>query len=229
MAEIDTVALSREHSDIRREQAEQTSNIRREAGVNTNEIVREGLKESFNIRGDVKDSRYDVASRMAGHTTELSKQVDAIDDTLTAHLFTIARESADNRAQILALGFQVRDGFVTSAKDSEINALKTQIETAKQTTYLSDKIDGQAEKTRELINELKNSDLNRMLIERTNEIVEHRHEGRHWRGHYDNAQYAGLVSQINALNSSFQDSKQSMVNFGSMLGTSQAASNNSVR
>lgn len=218
MAEIDTVTMNNTLSDVRREGAE-----------HTNEIVREGLKESFNIRGDVKDTRFDVASRINESNSDLSKQVDAIDDTLTAHLFTIARESADNRAQILALGFQVRDGFTTAAKDSEINALKTQIETAKQTTYLSDKIDGQAEKTRELMNDLKNADLNRMLIERTNEIVEHRHEGRHWRGHFDNAQYAGLVSQINALQSSFQDTKQGMYNFGYMSNSGQAATSNSVR
>ena len=218
MAEIDTVTMNNTLSDIRREGAE-----------HTNEIVREGLKESFNVRGDVKDSRFDVASRINSSTNELSQQVDAIDDTLTAHLFTLARESADNRAQITALGYQVRDGFVASAKDAEINALKTQIETAKQTTYLSDKIDGQADRTRDLINELKNADLNRMLIERNNEIVEHRHEGRHWRGHFDNAQYAGLVSQINALQSSFQDTKQGMYNFGTMAGVGQTSNNNQVR
>lgn len=207
MAEIDTLTLSRDLSDIRREGVE-----------HTNEIVKESLKGAYSTNNSVEVARAD-----------LSKQVDAIDDTLTDKFFTVARDTMDLRAQVTGVGYQVRDGFVAIAKDAEINALKTQIEMAKQSTYISDKIDADGEKTRHLINELKNADLNRMLIERNNEIMEHRHDGRHWRGQFDNAQYAGLVSQINALNSSFQDSKQSMVNFGSMLGTSQAATNNSVR
>jgi len=218
----DIAALSMGHSDIRRESA-----------ANTNEIIKEGLKESFNIRGDVKDSRFDTASRINEATNSLSQQVDAIDDTLTAQLFTISRESADNRAQITALGFQVRDGFVAATKDAEINALKTQIEVAKQTTYLSDKIDGQAEKTRELINDHKYNDLNRSLVERNAELVEERHAHHHWRHHADHnqwqGQWASLNSQLQAFQSQLQETRQGMVNFGTMAGVGQSSTSNNVR
>lgn len=214
----DIAALSLGHSDIRRE-----------AAANTNEIIKEGLKESFNTRGDVKDSRHDVASRINDATNSLSRQVDAIDDTLTAQLFTISRESADNRAQITGLGYQIRDGFVASAKDSEINALKTQIETAKQTTYLSDKIDDQGERTRALINDLQYNDLNRRLVERNAELVEERHAHHHWRHSADMGQWAAVNSQLQALQSQFQETRQGMINFGTMAGVGQSSTSNNVR
>jgi hypothetical protein len=244
MAEIDTTMLTEQHGDIRREAAEHTaaiqlenmkgfdrvnadvlltgSALRHDGSQNTSEIIKEGLKESFNIRGDVKDTRYDVSTRISDTTNQLSNQLDSVEDVMNSQLFTLARESADNRAQILALGFQVRDGNVTLAKDVELNALKTQIETAKQTTYLSDKIDGQAETTRALINDLKYGDLNRALIERNSELVDERHERRHWRHNADVAnvqgQWAAVNSQLQAFASQLQDVKQGTVNFGTMSG-----------
>lgn len=207
MAEVDTTMLAQQHSDIRREAVE-----------HTNEIVRETLKSGYATNNAIETSRSD-----------LSKQVDAIDDTLTDKFFTIARDTQDVRAQVSGLGYQIRDGFVAAAKDAEINALKTQIEMAKQSTYLSDKIDGQADKTRELINELKNADLNRMLVERNAEIVEERHHARHWRGNFDNAQYASLVSQLNAMNSQLSETRQGINNFGTMAGVGLSSTNNNVR
>jgi hypothetical protein len=218
----DLDALKSQHNDIRFEQQAQTS-----------EIIKEGLKESFAARGDVKDTRYDLSTRMAGHTSDLSKQVDAIDDTLTAQLFTISRESADNRAQITALGYQVRDGFVASAKDAEINALKTQMDAAKNTTYLSDKIGREGDETRRLINELKYHDLNRGLVERSAALVEAEAERRHWRHHADSNQWAGqfaaINSQLQAFNSQMQETRQGMVNFGTMAGVGQSSTSNNVR
>lgn len=255
MADVDTQMLSGQHSDIRREQAEQTSNIRREAAehratmtqenmkgfdrVNadvlrgTAETIKEGLKESFNIRGDVKDSRYDVNSRITNATDRVVDRVEDSKDSIVDRLFTIGRESADNRAQITALGYQVRDGFVAASKDMEINALKGQVELAKQTTYLSDKIDGQAEKTRELINDLKYHDLNRGLVERNAALVEAEGDRRYWRHHADQAQFQGqwaaLQSQIQAFASQLQETRQGMVNFGTMAGVGQTSTSNNVR
>ena len=165
-----------------------------------------------------KDARHDLASSVASSTAELSRQVDAIDDTVTAQIIGLARDSADIRAQVLGLTFQVRDGFTSAAKDSEINGLKTQVELAKQSVYLSDKIDGQSERTRELINDQKNADLNRYLIERNSELTELRHEGRYWRGHFDQSQYAGLSNQMQNFQSQLQEARQGTVNFGTMTG-----------
>lgn len=214
----DVAMLAAGHSDIRREAAE-----------HTNEITKEGLKESFAIRGDVKDARYDVASRISSSTAELSQQVDAIDDTLTAQIVGLARDTSDLRAQVTAVGFQVRDGFTAAAKDAEIQALKTQIETAKQTTYLSDKIDNDGEKTRALINSLKEAELNRMLIERNTELIDERYGRRHWRHFADQGQWQALNSQLQAFQSQLQETRQGMVNFGTMAGVGQTSTSNNVR
>ncbi len=238
------MGLYQDHSDIRREAAEHNNeaiketikteaHILQDAGKNTNEIVREGLKESFNIRGDVKDSRYDIASRLATTEQNLSQQVDAIDDTLTDKLFTISRDSIDLRAQVTGLGFQVRDGNVALSKDIELNSLKGMLENQKNTQFLSDKIAADGEKTRNLINDLKYHDLNRGLVERNAELVEAIAERRHWRHHADQNQWAGqfaaLQSQMQNFNSQLSDTRQGMINFGSMFGVGQSSTSNNVK
>lgn len=220
----DIVGLSRDHSDIRRE-----------AEVHTNEIVKEGIKESYNTRGDVKDTRFDLATRIHETGKAISDQADAAYHASTAQMFTLSRESADNRAQILGLSYQVRDGFTAATKDNEINALKTQIEIAKQSTYLSDKIGADGEKTRALVASMRESDLNRMLIERTSELVEERHGRRHY--HHENdfnrsqGQWAAVQNQLQAFGSSLQDTRNGLYNFGTMAGNAgnQTSSSNSVR
>lgn len=214
--------------------------IRRDVAVGTTEVLKEGLKESFNIRGDVKDSRFDIANRIGDSNALLSRQVDAIDDTLTAQLVTISRESADNRAQIMALGYQIRDGHLALSKDTELNSLKVQLDAQKNTTYLSDKIGDDGEKTRALIAELNNNDLNRRLVERSAALVTLESDNRHWGHRYDAARWDGhraefgsqmahLESMMQNVNSQIADTKQSMVNFGNMLGVGQSATSNTVR
>jgi hypothetical protein len=231
MAEVDTLMLSREHSDIRREAAE-----------HTNEIVKEGLKESFHIRGDVKDARYDIGERVGNQGDRITDRLVEHDAKVAARFFDIGRDTQDLRAQVIAQQQQMVAGFMGAAKDAEINALKTQMEVAKQSTYLSDKIDNQSEKTRELINDLKYHDLSRGLVERNTELTCCEQDRRR---HYDNwldgrfnqnqAQFAGqwaqLQSQIQAFQSQLQETRQGMVNFGTMSGNSgqQSSTSNNVR
>ncbi len=87
--------------------------------------------------------------------------------------------------------------------------------------------DGNA--TRALINELKMDQLNRELIERNAALVECRHEGRHYQSQFNNSQYSNLVSQVNALNSQMTETRQGMVNFGTMAGVGQSSTSNNVR
>lgn len=176
------------------------------------------LRTGWESVAATKDARHDITASTSASFVDLSRQVDAIDDTISANLVGLNRDSADIRAQIMGLTFQVRDGFIAAAKDSEINGLKTQVELAKQSVYLSDKIDGQSERTRELINELKNADLNRYLIERTSELVELRGEGRYWHGNYNQSQFAAVHNQMQNLGSQLQEARQGTVNFGTMSG-----------
>ena len=173
-------------------------------------------------------------SRVIDSTNSLSRQVDAIDDTLTAALHTISRDTQDVRAQLTAVGYQVRDGFAAAAKDSEINGLRTQIELAKQSTYLSDKIDAGNQRTTDLINALRDSDQNRLLVERNTELVAALADGRwygdwgRFRGAYDSNVQA-VNSRLNSVDSQFEATRQGMVNFGTMAGVGQSSTSNNVK
>lgn len=213
----DVQTLMDEHSDIRREAVE-----------HTNEIVKEGLKGDYNTQGAIKDARFDINSRISDSTAKLSADVDRNADRLDTRFFDVARDTQDIRAQIISAQQAMVSGFLGVSKDTEIASLKTQVEMQKQSTYLSDKIDADGEKTRALINELKTQDLNRMLIERSAEIVEERSERRHWRGNAEQNQWAALQSQIQAFGSQLSDARNSMVNFGTQLGVGQRATSNNV-
>jgi hypothetical protein len=212
MADVDTYTLAGQHSDIRREAVE-----------HTNEIVKEGLK------GD-----YATQSVINNLERATSNQIDAFEDVTNASFMTVARDTSDLRAQVIALGYQTRDGFAAAAKDSEINALKTQVELAKQTTYLSDKIDAGNQRTTDLISALRDSDQNRMLVERNTELVAALNDGRWWnewgrfRGGWDSNQQF-VSNRLNALDSQLQDTRQGMVNFGTMAGVGQTSTSNNVK
>lgn len=195
MAEVDTMMLANQHSDIRREATE-----------HTNEIVKEGLKGDYNTQGAIKDARFDVNSRLGTLSTSLDDR-----------FFTVARDTADLRAQVV-------QAIDTVKLATELNALKGIVEGQKNTSYLSDKIAEDGDKTRALINDLKTQDLNRMLIERNAEIV----DNRHFRWHADQSQWASLQSQIQAFGSQLGQAQASMVNFGTQTGVGQRATNNNV-
>ena len=99
-------------------------------------------------------------------------------------------------------------------------------ETSKQIAY-------ENEKTRDLINSLKNDELNRMLIERNTDLTNCR--GDYWsaRDGLFNSQFAALSSQVNSqlnsLNSQIAETRQGMVNFGTMAGVGQSSTSNAVR
>lgn len=250
---VDTSTLQGEHADIRREAAEHRATMTQEnmkgfdrvnADVlrGTNEVVKEGLKESFNIRGDVKDARYDIAERVGNQGDRVVDRLTEHDAKVADRFFDIGRDTQDIRAQVISAQQAMVAGFLGVSKDTEIAALKTQMELAKQTTYISDKIDNQAEKTRELLNDLKYHDLNRGLVERNTELVNceqdrRRHYDRWLDGRFDQnqAQFAGqwaqLQSQIQAFQSQLQETRQGMVNFGTMSGQSgqQSSTSNNVR
>jgi hypothetical protein len=127
----------------------------------------------------------------------------------------------------------VKQGQATLAKDVELNALRTQMEVAKQTTYLADKVANENEKTRDLINDLKYHDLNRGLVERNTALVECEADRRHWRYSAEQNQFQGqwaaLQSQIQAFASQLQETRQGMVNFGTMSGVGQTSTSNNVQ
>ena len=193
---------------------DQLSDIRREAAEHTNEIVREGMKGDFSTQKAITDS-----------LAQVSNQVDAFEDVTNAAFMQVVRDTSDLRAQLV-------QAIDTSKMATELNALKTQIEGQKNTTYLSDKIGNDGDKTRALINDLKYNDLNRGLIERNTALVEAVGDGRYWRhrGYLDQGQnqFAQLQTQLQAFGSQLQETRQGMVNFGTMAGVGQTSSQNNV-
>jgi len=193
------------------------------------DIRLEQMKQASDNLDATRDARHAVIADASRNTAELSRQVDAIDDTLTAQLITLARDTQDIRAQVISAQQAMVTGFLGAAKDSEINALKTQVELAKQSTYISDKIDADGEKTRALVNSLKEQELNRILIERNSELVEERFGRRFWHHGANQGQWAALNSQLQAFQSQLQETRQGMVNFGTMAGVGQTSTSNNVR
>lgn len=215
MAEIDTTMLSGQHADIRREAAISAGEIRYDVAQGTNEAVKESIKGDWANSDATRDARYDVADRISSSTAQMDDR-----------FFTVARDTADLRAQVV-------QAIDTVKLATELNALKSIVEGQRNTTYLSDKIGDDGEKTRVLINDLKYHDLNRALVERNSELVEEREGRRHWRYAADQGQFAGqfaaLQSQIQAFQSQLQDTRQGMVNLGTMTGVGQTATPTNIR
>jgi hypothetical protein len=184
----------------------------------TNEIVKEGLKGDYNTQGSIKDARFDINTRVS----DVGKEVDN-------RFFDTGRDLADIRAQIVSQQQATVAGFLGAAKDAEINALKTQVELAKQSTYLSDKIDAGNQRTQDLINKLNDDSLNRQLVERNTELVGALEGGRYWWGRHGDGQFAAISSQLQAFQSQLQETRQGMVNFGTMAGVGQTSTSNNVR
>jgi hypothetical protein len=220
-------------ADTRYASATQASDIRREGAEHTNEIIKEGLKEAFNTRGDVKDTRYDLGTRISNSTDRVVDRVEDTKDTLDDRFFTVGRDLAD-----------LKQGHATLSKDIELQALKSQLEAQKNTQFLSDKISLDGEKTRALINDHKYHDLNRALVERQSQLVaceqdKHHHRDRwfderlgSWQNQFG-AQFASMQSQLQSMNQNFNsqlsEARQGMVNFGTMAGVGQTSTNNNVR
>jgi hypothetical protein len=229
--------------DIRRETALGFGDTRYNIASNAGDIRREVANEACRTNGAVKDARHDVLAGVDASKDFLASQADSNADrvvdrvselrgTMSDRFFDVGRDTQDIRAQVISAQQQVQAGFLGASKDAEINALKTQIEMAKQTTYLSDKIDADGEKTRGLLNDLKYHDLNRGLVERHASLVECEADRNHWRHRADQSQYQGqwaaLQNQIQAFGSQLSSATQGMVNFGTMAGVGQTSSQNNV-
>lgn len=160
------------------------------------------------VIGSIKDARHDTISATEDVADRLQGDIVNSQRDMLDRFFQVGRDTADLRAQVTSLSVYVKDAATISA----------------QATQLAVAADG--EKTRSLINDLKYQDLNRALIERNAELVEERHHGRRWFDNYNQAQWAALNSQVQALNSQFADARQGMVNFGTMAGVGQTSSQN---
>jgi hypothetical protein len=221
----------------------QHCNIRTEAAEHTNEIVKEGVKGDYNTLSALKDTNFNLTSRIEDSADRVDDKVEHAKDTLVSQLFAVSRDTQDLRAQVNQVLSEVRLVGSNTAKDTEISVLKNTIENQKNTQYLAERIATEGSVTRQLMNEMKYNDLNRELIERNTDLRSCRERFDHRYDHdrcndrcndrFDNTQFASqmasLQAQVQAIGSQTSDTRQSLVNLGTMVGSSQASSTNNVR
>jgi len=212
---LDTSTLQRDHADIRKEGVENTAAVRLAV-----------LQESRDGISATKDARHDVI-------TETDRQGDRITDQSTAY-FIAGQQNANESARDLASLKTLTDAntarmsvemALSIEKVGAANALQAEkiasaVALGQATLARDIWMDG--DKTRSLINDLKYHDLNRALVERNTELVDERHNRRHYSRVADQNQFQGqwaaLQSQIQAFQSQLQTATQGTVNFGTMSG-----------
>lgn len=215
-----------DHADIRREQAighgeirydiaASAASTRTELAAGQGEIGTQINGVADVINSDIKDTGWKVNEKVGYEADRLSKEQTDFFISGQQRSYDTAVELAKLSATQVAGFSDIADRIATSA---EINALKTQ---------LTVKEDG--ELTRGLINNLKNDELNRLLIERNTDVNHFRHGYWDALGTASNAQFASVASQLNAFQSQLQETRQGMVNFGTMAGVGQSSANNAVR
>lgn len=193
------------------------------------DIRLEQMKQASDMLDAIKDARHELLDSTGSDTDRITDRVNALDSKTSDRFFDVGRDTQDIRAQIISAQQAMVAGFMGAAKDAEINALKTQVELAKQSTYLSDKIDAGNQATQALIRQLNDDSLNRQLVERNTELVGALEGGRYWYGRHSDGQFNAVASQLNAFQSQLQETRQGMVNFGTMAGVGQTSTSNNVR
>lgn len=241
-------ALSAQHSDIRREGSVERGEIRYDVATRNAENRYANAVGQADIRreqalgfGDVKYSiaEHSEATNRDILTTGYHNQIkvdEAADKILQrstdfyiseqARDFDMGRDLADIKVQV-AMGTQKTQADVALAQaQTGKEILESKYDLARQ-------IGIENEKTRDLINSLKNDELNRLLIERNTDLQHCRHDYWGVRDGLLNSQFAALSSQVNsqvnALNSQLAETRQGMVNFGTMAGVGQSSTSNAVR
>lgn len=191
-------------ADIRREQAIYTADVRRDVAGESGSTREQVATKVDEINNDIKATGWLINDRV-------QDEADRLADKATDYFIAQQQFAAAQAAELAKLTVAVDKNF-------EISALATQ-------KYVSE--DG--EKTRALINDLKNADLNRMLIERNSDVNYYRADCGRWEGLYGNGQFASIASQINALQSNLAETRQGLYNFGTMAGVGQSSNQNQVR
>jgi hypothetical protein len=235
-----TVTGQLDISEILRSQGD----IRQEAEVIGAAIRRETAKEASDLNDSVKTAGWANSDRTGTEADRIVAQDTAyfiagqqINFSNATALAALKAGTDSNFNQTLsAIQLAAAQATASSQLAGEKTAAAVALAgaTSSAATQLAQALLGQqivqdGNATRALINTLKMEELNRLLVERNSEIIENRCDGRYWQGQYTNSQQANLASQVNSLNSQFAETRQGMVNFGTMAGVGQSSTSNNVR
>ena len=224
-------------SDIRRELATGFGDTKYSIAEHSEATNRDVLTSGYNTQVKVDEAADKIQQRQADYfIAEQSRNFEAARD------LSALRAQQDLAAQklsteiLLSTEKTATAAALESAKVAAAVALgQSQLskEIAESKYDTSKQIAFENEKTRDLINSLKNDELNRLLIERNTDLQHCRHDYWGARDGLFNTQFAALSSQlnsqVNALNSQLAETRQGMVNFGTMAGVGQSSTNNNVR
>ena len=205
------------------------NNYPEQTTASLSDIRLEQMRQTSDVLDAIKDARHDLLDSTGVDTDRIADRLAELNVKMGDRFFDIGRDTQDIRAQVISAQQAMVAGFMGASKDAEINALKTQVEMAKQSTYLSDKIDAGNQATQALIRQLNDDSLNRQLVERNTELVGALEGGRYWWGRHNDGQFNAVASQLNAFQSQLQETRQGMVNFGTMAGVGQSSTSNNVR
>lgn len=237
-------ALSAQNSDLRREQAVGFGETKYEISASSENTNRDILTTGYHTQVKVDEAADKIQQRASDFfiaaqqrdfdssrdLAALRAQVDLSNQKLSTEILLSSERAA--AAAALAGEKTAAAAALESARLGTAVALG-QSQTSKEileTKYeLSRQISDEAGATRDLINSLKTDELNRMLIERNTDVNHFRHGYWDAVGGVNNAQFAAVTSQLNAFQSQLQETRQGMVNFGTMAGVGQSSTNNNVR
>ncbi len=248
-------------ADIRREGAVERGEIRYDVATRAGDIRREQEAGFGAVRFAIAEHSEDTNRDVLNTGYQTRDKVDNVGDAILqrstdffiagqARDFDTSRDLAALRATTDLAAQKLSTEILLSTEKS---ATATALESAKvaaavalgqsqlskeiaESKYdLSKQVAYENEKTRDLINGLKNDELNRLLIERNTDLTHCRHDYWGARDGMFNAQFAALSSQVNsqvnALNSQLAETRQGLVNFGTMAGNAgqQSSTSNNVR
>lgn len=242
-------------ANIRAEGFQQTSDIRRDVLGGMADTRFASASQSADIRREnaITEGSVINAVKSSGwaNSDRTGTEADRVVAQDTAYFIASQSQNFQNATALAALKAAQDAGFARAQADTQIAAMQAvaaaQLEAAKTTgaialdaakntatlalgqANLGAQIAADGNVTRALIHSLKHDDKDRELIERNAQIVEERGYGRFWQHGANNAQFAAVTSQLNAFQSQLQETRQGMVNFGTMAGVGQTSTSNNVR
>lgn len=244
-----------ERGEIRYDVATKTSDLRYDTAVGQSDIRREqaiGFGETkYAVAASSENTNRDILQSSALTNVKVDEAADKIQQRAADFFIASQSRDFDNSRDLSALRAQTdlanqklsTEILLSTEKTATAAALESarlgsavalgqanlSREIAQSKYELSKEIAAEGGATRDLINSLKNDELNRMLIERNTDINHFRHGYWDALGGANNAQFAAVNSQLNAFQSQLQETRQGMVNFGTMAGVGQSSTSNNVR
>jgi hypothetical protein len=220
--QVDMTSLHKELADSRREQEVIGAAVRHEQaigdGITVDAIKTAGWHNSDRTgteadRVVAQDTAYFIAAQSQNFSTA----------TALAALKSSQDASFQNTLAAIALAAAQNSGA------SALAASEGRAATALGQAVLGQQINADGNMTRALLNTLNTDALNRQLIERNADLVSERDRGLYWHGQHGQGQFAAVSSQLQAFQSQLQETRQGMVNFGTMAGVGQSSTSNNVR